>query len=73
MLLRINLGGVRRWIIALSAHAFDAERRKCLEAGMTEYLAKPIDPASLITLLSRVADRSGTASPARTPALRTAP
>ena len=49
-------------IIALSAHAFEAERKRCLDAGMNEYVAKPIEPDELIALLSRMA----IASPAPT-------
>ncbi len=40
-------------IVALTAGAFEADRRSCLEAGMDDYLAKPIRLESLATLLRR--------------------
>jgi len=39
-------------IIALSADAFAENKKMALEAGMTGYLTKPIDPAKLVAVLS---------------------
>ncbi|MEY4510777.1 MAG: hypothetical protein RLZZ450_2899 [Pseudomonadota bacterium] len=40
-------------IVAMTAHAFDAERKKCLASGMNAHIAKPINPPELVqTVLS---------------------
>ena len=40
-------------IVAVTANAFDEDRRQCLEAGMDDYLAKPFDREALSRVLER--------------------
>ncbi|NLI75173.1 MAG: response regulator [Candidatus Riflebacteria bacterium] len=46
-------GGAAVPIIALTAHALPGERDRCLAAGMTDHLAKPIEPEALFGMLAR--------------------
>jgi len=54
---------IRRWekkssghipIIAMTANAMDDARENCLEAGMDEYIAKPIKPDELYRVLGKL-------------------
>ncbi|MDD2501570.1 MAG: ATP-binding protein, partial [Geobacter sp.] len=44
-------------IIAMTAHALNEERERCLASGMNEHLAKPIVVEKLYELLARLTDR----------------
>jgi len=48
-------GGGHIPIIAMTAHATEEDRRRCLQAGMDEYVSKPIKPDQLETVLDAVA------------------
>ncbi len=56
-----RVSGVAVRIIALTAHAGDGVRERCLAAGMDGHLAKPIDAGELMALLEGAAG-----APART-------
>jgi CheY-like chemotaxis protein len=58
-------------IIAMTANVMAADREKCIEAGMNDHVAKPIDPEELFTVLLRwikPGDGSGAAPERPTPA-----
>jgi two-component system, sensor histidine kinase and response regulator len=60
--LRAGEGAVRNPripVIAVTAHAMAADRAQCLEAGMNDYLTKPVNPLDLQQALMRVMPSSG--------------
>ena len=47
----------KRWdklpVIAMTAHAMNGDKERCLEAGMNAYIAKPVQPAHLISMIEK--------------------
>lgn len=56
--------GVDTPIVALTANGFDDDRRACLDAGMDDFLVKPLTPDGLRAVLSRWARVGWTDRPA---------
>jgi PAS domain S-box-containing protein len=51
-------GGQAIPIIAMTACAMNGDREKCLDAGMNDYIAKPIDQEELLKVLNRYHSQS---------------
>jgi CheY-like chemotaxis protein len=50
--------GLKTPILALTANAFEDDRRACMEAGMDEFLTKPIAPPALAAMIARFIDQA---------------
>jgi two-component system, sensor histidine kinase and response regulator len=48
-----EITGLRVPIVAMTAHAMAGDRDRCLEAGMDDYISKPIGRVELAAVVAR--------------------
>src|SRR5207245_10646437 len=58
-----------RWeqlpIVAMTAHAMNGDRERCIQAGMNAYISKPVQPAHLIAMIEKSMAGAASQQPAQ--------
>ncbi len=73
---KLRAHGLQTPIVAVTAYAMMGDRDKCMEAGCTDYLSKPMPIPQLIALLNRydeITKQGGVAVPTTAPAIALPP
>lgn len=65
--------GHHQLVIAMTAHAMSGDRKRCLDAGMDDYVSKPISATALSESLSRVINAPPAGLDAAIPSATTSP
>ena len=60
---KLRSAGLTIPIVALTAHAMSGDRAKCVDAGCTDYLSKPVRPTDLLCLLGELLPAMDDAEP----------
>jgi CheY-like chemotaxis protein len=50
---RESANGVHTPVIAMTAHAMTGDRERCLDAGMDDYITKPVRSETLLAVLRK--------------------
>jgi CheY-like chemotaxis protein/nitrogen-specific signal transduction histidine kinase len=58
--------GYKQPIVALTAHAMQEDRQRCISVGCSDYLTKPVQRSHLVQVIERVAQLKPTGDSART-------
>lgn len=51
--IREDLGLLHLPIVAMTAHAMTGDRERCIDAGMNDYVSKPVNPSTLVHTILR--------------------